>query len=1271
MNTMSRARSLRMANGGAALVIVLAILVLVAGFSVALLNLAVTQRQSAATFLANSKTRQLGDTAVGIVQAQINHATTQGATVAWASQPGMVRTYTTSGNLDKAYKLYSATSLTETNPASLVNDLPPGDWASSPALWTDINAPVVVGGRSVYPIVDPGILDLPTNSVPLGFSITSAPGSTSSQRAPMPVKWLYILEDGQIVAPIGSGNSVTVAGATAQNPVVGRIAFWTDDESCKVNLNTAGAGSLWDTPRFYSTEEVNFANSQPLNGEFQRYPGHPAMTSLSAVFPDLTDQQILSSITPRYQWGGSQQGAVNTYDKTDALNGGVLASAPLYTDTDEIAFKSSYTDRSLNSLFSRSVIERTRFFLTTDSHSPEVNLFNLPRVSCWPVATASDKRTAFDQVIALAASIGSYPYYFQRANALSPTEDYSSIQRNKDLFGYLQYLTSQKIPGFGVKLADKFGADNDQILTEVWDYIRSTNLYDTRLAVGKQFTAEPGAQGNGYGYVVPLETGNASDPNRGFGRSLTLTKLAFVFICTADPVDTQSGQDHPYADGMLHSNDPTKNKTLGNTALTSTQRRVQMMILPQFFSPSMGNVWMSPKNVRVTIAGLNNLTLAGTPLFSASSASSTTTEMRFNSGWHRRSLGGTFDYRAVFGGSTGYTQSDPGILDTPNYPLFAYPWISKFVTVPVPNPGTASPGAMTFGTGPLTVTLQTSTDGTNWTTSQVITITPPASSSIPIPNLVRVGTGASGSGTGATAATPAQTWWAFSYTSPWTGGTSGRLANLIGNPGYYKISGGVPVVSYTDSAVSGTVFREAEDSVYYTDVVREMGLVHGDARLVAGLRNVPSEAFSPLGNWSSTAPADALMHTLSAGLPKAMYVPGGSQFRRHFVTTSPALDESVGAGGQFAPDFRSDASTAILNAVNTSGDFDNGLAFWPDGAFINKPDEGNIYSSGGSRPYFDSSEYEKLNSVGFFSPNRIMPGPGMFGSLPTHLRRYQADAANPEKYAWRTLLFRKQPSHPNAVTVDSNGIPTSAPDHLLMDLFWMPTVEPYAISEPFTSDGKVNMNYQIQPFTYIKRATGLYAVLKAEKIPAVENTDTNYTNYKALMFKGTSSPPPASASYRLDLDVPTTLSQFDTRFAATSGRLFLSPSELCDLWLVPQGQSLGTMETFWKSRNLTGDNMRERPYTTIIPRLTTKSNTFTVYYRVQSLRQPRSAAGGTWSDATGTVSGEYRGSATIQRFIDLNNTTLLQTDFATSTANRPTLDTFYRWRVLSSKQFAP
>jgi hypothetical protein len=57
---------------------------------------------------------------------------------------------------------------------------------------------------------------------------------------------------------------------------------------------------------------------------------------------------------------------------------------------------------------------------------------------------------------------------------------------------------------------------------------------------------------------------------------------------------------------------------------------------------------------------------------------------------------------------------------------------------------------------------------------------------------------------------------------------------------------------------------------------------------------------------------------------------------------------------------------------------------------------------------------------------------------------------------------------------------TTIPDHLMLDLFWMPAVEPYAISDSFSTAGKINLNYQIQPFTYIDRNTALVCLMKPE-----------------------------------------------------------------------------------------------------------------------------------------------------------------------------------------------
>ena len=103
------------------------------------------------------------------------------------------------------------------------------------------------------------------------------------------------------------------SGGTAANPIVARIAFWTDDESCKVNINTAGNGSPWNTPRVNSTDDVAWSSNQPAAGEYSAYPGHPATTSLASIFSTnaYTPQQLLA-LTPRYAWGGSQFGTQPT-----------------------------------------------------------------------------------------------------------------------------------------------------------------------------------------------------------------------------------------------------------------------------------------------------------------------------------------------------------------------------------------------------------------------------------------------------------------------------------------------------------------------------------------------------------------------------------------------------------------------------------------------------------------------------------------------------------------------------------------------------------------------------------------------------------------------------------------------------------------------------------------------------------------------------------------------------------------------------------------------
>ncbi len=98
-----------------------------------------------------------------------------------------------------------------------------------------------------------------------------------------------------------------------------------------------------------------------------------------------------------------------------------------------------------------------------------------------------------------------------------------------------------------------------------------------------------------------------------------------------------------------------------------------------------------------------------------------------------------------------------------------------------------------------------------------------------------------------------------------------------------------------------------------------------------------------------------------------------------------------------------------------------------------------------------------------------------------------------------------------------------------------------------------------------------------------------------------------------------------------------------------------------------GDNLRERPYATIYPRVTTKSNTFRVYYTTQSLNN-RSPNPAVWNESLGLITGEYRGSTTIERYLNPADTNL--PDAATDASN-PSLESYYRWRVVEQTGFVP
>ena len=357
------------------------------------------------------------------------------------------------------------------------------------------------------------------------------------------------------------------------------------------------------------------------------------------------------------------------------------------------------------------------------------------------------------------------------------------------------------------------------------------------------------------------------------------------------------------------------------------------------------------------------------------------------------------------------------------------------------------------------------------------------------------------------------------------------------------------------------------------------------------------------------------------------------------------------------------------------GDFDNGYGVLPDGPYIGLCDEGVLNNTTanpgafGAYPYFLPIANTGINLLvcvgpGYYSPNRLVPSAGILGSLPTGVKG---------NLPWQTLLFR-----PAALTAAGHPGANTPPDYLLLDLFKMPVVEPYAISEPLSTAGQVNMNYQILPFTWIKRSTAVQAALHTEMITAIPNTMPGGIDITKAVFKKAEGVTTATTRYPLNLSTNNgTLVGFENRF--TNNGIFVSASEICSIPLVPKGVSVapatigGDMASWWTGYTYTGENSKERPYARIYPKLTTKSNVYTVHYTVQALKQVSPRADWTsWNETTDKVLSTYRGSTTIERYVNPRDSSI--PDYTGVTLPLSSSDPNalpYKFRILSQRQFSP
>ena len=1177
----------------------------------------------------------LADSAVALVIGQITAASTQPGQT-WISQPGLLRTYGT--NTVRApvacYKLYSTPTLagmtdTSGNLGFLAADVP-ANWSDSPGLYTDLNAPATTPGSSghaVYPILDPAA----TNQVTGIQGVSSDNGAVA-----MPVAWLYELQDGTLG---------TTTNATAANPIVARVAFWTDDETCKVNINTAGADFPWNTPRGNTTNDVAWSTNQPAAGEYSAYPGHPATTALALALGTgtaMTPQQLLA-LTPRYGWGGSQFGTQGT------TNGESVPARfdRLYASVDELSFSTNVdsTGQRQTNAITASQLETARFVLTAHSVAPETTLLGEPRIAIWPVAdstsAATPRMTAADRAITNAATIGDGTtnrrcYFFQRNDPLNAKDDFdpgdtgAASASNVQLFNELVARGNVPQPGGGTAtLAAKYsGAQWTQIVLELTDYIHALNAVDADPAI------TPFASPPAYGYVTPLTTtygtGTAAIGLRAFGRSPTLSSLTLVFYVSGFVLKDGSYIDFeetPDEDGSIW-----RNKFLPSSTnwTTMTGERIRAFAIPCTHQPACGYPEVSEAG-DMLVTGLDGLNLGTTTTNDFGFLSTLTSTPLTNAAK-------VVPLERTWGGNEGPLAWRAASADAAtNYPLVG-----------------TKPFTVAFPTKP---TYNSTTGVLNW---------PTVRPSLAIQKALNV--------------------------TVLMRGSDGRTLQTLSLP-FTNLSGGLPaplpiaefLQDGSGHAVAPSYYMTLRHRVGLTGTNREFLIQPNDTsrsveaatdlRIIAALTNIPATTnffkLHPLYKINGVPHA----HNLYFADGTAVYGVAGTNALLPSVTNSVTTGTVTwtnwcnGATSNYAwplsppcscpngpPLFAGIAAVGSASSASPPGDWDAGPGLSPDGAEINLPDAGTTNSP--QAAYFSLTN-GCPHAPTRRTPNALVPSPVIFGSLPAGINPSSPTLST----QWRTLLFCPYPasgaSHPGF---------TSPPDHLILDNFWMPVVEPYPISTRLATTGKINLNDQIAPFTYLHRSTALRAVLDSLRIPAVPAGSATMKTYKT-------PGPPANANYWNPVDEDATIAQIESRFTGTDA--YLSESEICTVPLVPSvnpsvvdaasvAQTQANLLTFWTGNaargGLTGDNLRELPYAQLYGRLTTRSNSYTVHIRVQVLQKRRiDPDQNIWKEGADLILGDWRGSCEIER--ELSPTA------AAPVAGSPLGP--YTYRVMATQRFAP
>ena len=111
------------------------------------------------------------------------------------------------------------------------------------------------------------------------------------------------------------------------------------------------------------------------------------------------------------------------------------------------------------------------------------------------------------------------------------------------------------------------------------------------------------------------------------------------------------------------------------------------------------------------------------------------------------------------------------------------------------------------------------------------------------------------------------------------------------------------------------------------------------------------------------------------------------------------------------------------------------------------------------------------------------------------------------------------------------------------------------------------------------------------------------------------------------------------------------------------------MESFWNNHKLTGDNVRERPYTALHNRLCVRSNWYETHYWVQSIEMGAGSDPERFDPAVDIVTGSKRGSFKVER--QLEDPDQIPAYQFGQVISKPSLSSLFRAQIVERKTFAP